>query len=155
MPLLCPVGSLHADESDCRPPLRVRQVRTRCHSRQQGFPMSMQSLRTDASLRTFQRVLLQSSDRQYVKLHQPAGNSAIASRSVWLAAGQPPEDVKLSQACQLGDENLFQAMLTSRPNMVATLSEEERRQIADAATNNNANAVRLMLGAVLAGRRSR
>jgi hypothetical protein len=63
--------------------------------------------------------------------------------------------VKLSQACQLGDENLFQAMLTSRPNMVATLSEEERRQIADAATNNNANAVRLMLGAVLAGRRSR
>jgi ankyrin repeat protein len=66
---------------------------------------------------------------------------------VWLAAGNPPEDAKLSRACQLGDENLFQAMLTSHPNMVATLSEEERRQIADAAQNNNANAVRLMLGA--------
>ena len=58
-----------------------------------------------------------------------------------------PEDVKLSQACQLGDENLFRAMLASRPNMVTTLSEEERRQIADAAQNNNANAVRLMLAA--------
>jgi ankyrin repeat protein len=58
-----------------------------------------------------------------------------------------PEDVKLSQACQLGDENLFRAMLASRPNMVAALSEEERRQIADAAQNNNASAVRLMLAA--------
>jgi ankyrin repeat protein len=56
-----------------------------------------------------------------------------------------PEDVKLSQACQLGDENLFRAMLASRPNMVATLSEEERRQIADAAQSNNTDAVRLML----------
>jgi ankyrin repeat protein len=58
-----------------------------------------------------------------------------------------PQDVKLSQACQLGDERLFRAMLTRRPNMVATLSEEERRQIADAAQNNNPNAVRLMLAA--------
>jgi ankyrin repeat protein len=56
-----------------------------------------------------------------------------------------PQDVKLSQACQLGDENLFRAMLASRPNMVATLSDEERRQVADAAQNNNTNAVRLML----------
>ena len=58
-----------------------------------------------------------------------------------------PEDVKLSQACQLGDENLFRAMLTSRPNMVATLSDEERRQIADAAQSNNTRSVRLMLAA--------
>jgi ankyrin repeat protein len=58
-----------------------------------------------------------------------------------------PEDVKLSQACQLGDENLFRAILASRPKMVTTLSEEERRQIADAAQNNNGNAVRLMLAA--------
>lgn len=58
-----------------------------------------------------------------------------------------PEDVKLSQACQLGDENVFRAMLASRPNMVATLSEEDRRQLSDAAQNNNANAVRIMLAA--------
>ena len=44
-----------------------------------------------------------------------------------------PEDLKLSQACQLGDENLFHAMLASRSNMAKTLSDEERRQVADAA----------------------
>lgn len=38
-----------------------------------------------------------------------------------------PEDVKLSQACQLGDENLFRAMLARRPDMVASLSEEQAR----------------------------
>jgi ankyrin repeat protein len=58
-----------------------------------------------------------------------------------------PQDVKLSQACQLGDENLFRSLLTSRPNLVETLSNDERRQVADAAQNNNTNAVRLMLAA--------
>jgi ankyrin repeat protein len=58
-----------------------------------------------------------------------------------------PQDVKLSQACQLGDENLFRAMLATRPNMAKTLSDQERRQVADAAQNNNTNAVRLMLAA--------
>jgi ankyrin repeat protein len=58
-----------------------------------------------------------------------------------------PEDVKLSQVCQLGDDNLFRAMLSNRPNMVATLSDQERRQVTDAAQNNNTNAVRLMLAA--------
>jgi hypothetical protein len=58
-----------------------------------------------------------------------------------------PEDVKLSQACQLGDERLFGEMLAKRPNMSKALSEPERREIADAAQNNNTNAVRLMLAA--------
>jgi ankyrin repeat protein len=58
-----------------------------------------------------------------------------------------PEEVKLSQACQLGDEHLFQAMLARRPDMAENLSPEERRQVADAAQNNNTNAVRLMLAA--------
>ena len=58
-----------------------------------------------------------------------------------------PQDVKLSQACQLGDENLFRVMLATRPNMEKTLSDQERRQVADAAQNNNTNAVRLMLAA--------
>jgi ankyrin repeat protein len=58
-----------------------------------------------------------------------------------------PQEVKLSQACQLGDENLFRAMLAARPNMARTLSDQERRQVADAAQNNNTNAVRLMLEA--------
>ena len=58
-----------------------------------------------------------------------------------------PQDVKLSQACQLGDENLFRAMLAARPDMTKTLSDQERRQVADAAQNNNTDAVRLMLAA--------
>ena len=58
-----------------------------------------------------------------------------------------PKDVKLAQACQLGDESLFQAMLAARPHMVTTLSDQERRQVTDAAQSNNTDAVRLMLAA--------
>jgi hypothetical protein len=58
-----------------------------------------------------------------------------------------PEDVKLPQACQLGDEDLFLTMLASRPNMAANLSEPEQSEIADAAQNNTDDAVRLMLAA--------
>jgi ankyrin repeat protein len=58
-----------------------------------------------------------------------------------------PEDLKLEQACQLGDEDLFRSMLASEPNLVKTLSEAGQRRVTDAAQNNNTNAVRLMLAA--------
>jgi ankyrin repeat protein len=58
-----------------------------------------------------------------------------------------PQDVKLQQACELGDDDIFRSLLASRPDLVRTLSEEGRRRIADAAQNNNTNAVRLMLAA--------
>ena len=58
-----------------------------------------------------------------------------------------PEEVKLTQAWGLGDEETFRAMLASRPNLIATMDEGDRRQIADAAQNNNRNAVRMMLEA--------
>ena len=58
-----------------------------------------------------------------------------------------PQDLKLEQACELGDDDLFRALLASRPNLVETLSEEGRRRVSDAAQNNNTNAVRLMLAA--------
>ena len=58
-----------------------------------------------------------------------------------------PEEVKLQQACALGDDDIFRSLLAKRPNLVETLSDEERRRIADAAQNNNTNAVRLMLAA--------
>jgi ankyrin repeat protein len=58
-----------------------------------------------------------------------------------------PEDVKLAQACDLGDEKMFRAMLTSHPNLIATLSDDDRRRLTDAAQNNNTRAVRLMLEA--------
>ena len=57
------------------------------------------------------------------------------------------EDVKLAQALELGDEQVFEQLLASRPDLVQTLSDEERRHLADAAQNNNLDAVRLMLGA--------
>jgi ankyrin repeat protein len=58
-----------------------------------------------------------------------------------------PEDVKLGQACDLGDEKMFRALLASRPNFIATLSAADRRRLTDAAQNNNTDAVRLMLSA--------
>ncbi len=58
-----------------------------------------------------------------------------------------PEDVKLTQAFELGDEDAFRALLASHPNMVETLSDEDRRRLPDAAQNNNTGAVRLMLAA--------
>ena len=58
-----------------------------------------------------------------------------------------PEDVKLSQALDLGDEGLFRAWLVSRPNFVENLSDEDHRRLPDAAQNNNTVAVRLMLEA--------
>ncbi|HUE03587.1 MAG TPA: ankyrin repeat domain-containing protein [Bryobacteraceae bacterium] len=58
-----------------------------------------------------------------------------------------PQDVKLAQACELGDESAFRALLAARPNLVETLSDEERRSLPDAAQNNNTAAVRLMLAA--------
>jgi hypothetical protein len=58
-----------------------------------------------------------------------------------------PQDLKLEQACELGDDELFHTLLGSYPGLVERLSEEGRRRIADAAQNNNTNAVRLMLAA--------
>ncbi len=58
-----------------------------------------------------------------------------------------PEDVKLSQAFEIGDERLVREAMARRPDLAATLTPAEQRQLPDAAQNNNANAVRLMLGA--------
>jgi hypothetical protein len=58
-----------------------------------------------------------------------------------------PEDVKLSQAFELGDEGIFRELLAKRPNLMETLSDDERRQLPDAAQNNNNDAVKLMLRA--------
>lgn len=58
-----------------------------------------------------------------------------------------PEGLKLSLACELGDEELFRTMLAQRPDLVRTMSDDDRRKVADAAQSNNTNAVRLMLEA--------
>lgn len=58
-----------------------------------------------------------------------------------------PEDVKLAQACELGDDGIFRELLAARPNLVETLSDDDCRRLPDAAQNNNTAAVRLMLAA--------
>jgi ankyrin repeat protein len=62
---------------------------------------------------------------------------------------QCPVDEKLLNACWLGDESLAQSLLSAEPNLAASLSVAGRRQLAHAARNNNATAVRLMLAAGL------
>ena len=64
-----------------------------------------------------------------------------------LLMDRSPEDVKMAQGYELGDEETFRALLASRPNLIATLTDEERRKLPDAAQNNNTGAVRLMLQA--------
>lgn len=58
-----------------------------------------------------------------------------------------PEDLKLAQACELGDADTFRTLLAKRPNLKETLSDDDRRRLPDAAQNNNTEAVKLMLAA--------
>jgi ankyrin repeat protein len=58
-----------------------------------------------------------------------------------------PSDLRLAIAAEVGDEAAFREMIARRPDLVATLSDEEQRKVADAAENNNLDAVRLMLAA--------
>ena len=55
-----------------------------------------------------------------------------------------PAEVLLSQALELGDEEVFRKYLATHPDPVAAAGE---RRLPDAAQNNNTNAARLMLGA--------
>jgi ankyrin repeat protein len=57
------------------------------------------------------------------------------------------DELKLALACELGDEAAFAALLAARPNLVSTLSGEERLKLSAAAQANNTDAVRLMLAA--------
>jgi ankyrin repeat protein len=58
-----------------------------------------------------------------------------------------PEDLKLTLACELGDEDAFRALMAARPGLTRALSDDDRRRLPDAAQNNNTEAVRLMLAA--------
>jgi ankyrin repeat protein len=57
------------------------------------------------------------------------------------------DEMKLGLACELGDEALFARLLASRPDLVQTLTDDDRRKLVSAAESNNGNAVRLMLAA--------
>ena len=60
-----------------------------------------------------------------------------------------PEPVKLLVACWFGDEAMVRSIRAKHPNLAATFTEADRRQVAHAARNNNTTAVRLMLEAGL------
>jgi hypothetical protein len=60
-----------------------------------------------------------------------------------------PEDVKLLAACWLGDEATVQTLCAANPGLAGRLTDRDRRQVADAARNNETTAVRLMLQAGL------
>jgi hypothetical protein len=56
-----------------------------------------------------------------------------------------PEDLKLSLACELGDEAVFHEFLSQHPDAAKTLTETDQRKLPNAAQTNNTKAVRLML----------
>jgi hypothetical protein len=58
-----------------------------------------------------------------------------------------PEELKLSLACELGDEAVFQEFLSKHPDAAKTLSETDQQKLPNAAQTNNTEAVRLMLEA--------
>ena len=58
-----------------------------------------------------------------------------------------PEDLKLTLACELGDQSTFQDYLARNPDRTKTLSDAERRKLPAAAQSNNTKAVQLMLEA--------
>jgi len=64
-----------------------------------------------------------------------------------LLMDRTPEEMKLSLACELGDETAFQKFLSTQPNTVQQLSDAQKQKLPDAAQNNNTKAVRLMLAA--------
>jgi len=66
-----------------------------------------------------------------------------------LLMDRSPPEVRLLAACWAGDESAVRSLLGENPGLAASLSEPERRQVANAARNNQLAAVRLMLAAGL------
>ena len=75
-------------------------------------------------------------------------NSATTTSSELLMERSPAE-VKLLAACWGADEAAVKSILTENPGLASRLTEADRRQVAHAARNNAASAVRVMLGAGL------
>lgn len=58
---------------------------------------------------------------------------------------QTPEDLQLAIACDIGDDDLRQALLARSPRVAASLSASALRRLPDAARDENADAVRRFL----------
>src|SRR5678815_4055728 len=66
-----------------------------------------------------------------------------------LLMDRSPPEVRLLAACWAGDESAVRYLLGENPSLAASLSEPDRRQVANAARNNQFAAVRLRLAAGL------
>ena len=66
-----------------------------------------------------------------------------------LLMDRSPPEVRLLAACWAGDESAVRSLLRENPGLAASLSPADRRQVANAARNNQFAAVRLMLAAGL------
>jgi ankyrin repeat protein len=64
-----------------------------------------------------------------------------------LLTDRTPDAMRLALACERGDEDHVRQMLAARPDLASALTADDRRKLADAAENNNTEAVRLMLEA--------
>lgn len=112
-----------------------------------------ESIRTDVSARYFRKQNPRSGGPIYIWTFGPHRTAHQVARDFGheeifqLLMERSPEDLKLAQACELGEEETFNALLASHPGLAANLSETDRRKLADAAQNNNTAAVRLMLRA--------
>jgi ankyrin repeat protein len=56
-----------------------------------------------------------------------------------------PDELKLAQAYQNGDEETVKAILRAHPNLIRTPTPDDQRKLVDAAQDNNTRAVALML----------
>jgi ankyrin repeat protein len=79
----------------------------------------------------------------YVSAHQVARKFGHAEMYQLLMDASPAE-VRLLVACWLGDEPAASTLLKAAPDLVSRLNENDRRQLAHAARNNDLAATRLM-----------
>ena len=109
------------------------------------------SIRMRVSERYFPKQDPRSGGTIYIQIFGPERTPHLVARDFGheevfqLLMARSPAEVKFAQACDLGDAELFHAMVASRPNPIETLSDEERRRLPNAAQNNNQAAVSLML----------
>ena len=64
-----------------------------------------------------------------------------------LLMARTPDETKLALACEEGDEDRVDQLLSQRRNLAKTLPEPDRQRLANAAEGNKTTAVRLMLRA--------
>ena len=64
-----------------------------------------------------------------------------------LLMDRSPDAVNLAESCLAGDEMTWRTLLRTTPDLARTLSADDTRRLPDAAEENDATAVRLLLAA--------